>query len=326
MSLTQVVPQLRRRGLKIDTCSWYPWLHMEQECGGSCLGMDSCAMFYIGGDVECEMPWNLNRIGDIFKAAVHPCRGPQSRPIRLDAYSGDNKPGMLWNRYKSMKNEKPNDRTLEDKLKDLLEPSTNQYTLDSLRAANMSVLSPHLRLRQKELDKKEWLVDAATGVVHNGAHFPLFMVTRNSGHRSEEAHAERQNKWPYWNQQWVWRHEAKANAHKDKTAVAAHESWTAVAASSSSPAWIERRTAASSGTPAGESMVEWTGETAVAANESRWMTAASSGRPTRDAPNCDGEHWEYDQSMSDWWTYDQSWSDWDWSGSHWDGKCSKKWK
>ena len=111
MSLTQVVPQLRRRGLKIDTCSWYPWLHMEQECGGSCLGMDSCAIFYIGGDVECEMQWNFNRIRNIRKAAVHPCRGPQSRPNRLDAYSGDNKPGMLWNRYKSMKHEKPNDRT-----------------------------------------------------------------------------------------------------------------------------------------------------------------------------------------------------------------------
>ena len=77
------------------------------------------------------------------------------------------------------------------------------------------MLPAHLRLRQKELDKKEWLVDAATGVVHNGAHFPLFMVTRNSGHRSEDAHAERQNKWPYWKQPWVLRHEAKANAHKD---------------------------------------------------------------------------------------------------------------
>ena len=165
-------------------------------------------------------------------------------------------------------------------------------------------------------------MDAATGVMHNGAHFPLFMVTRNSGHRSEEAHAERKEKWPFWQQPWVWRHEAKANAHKDKTAVAAHESWTAVAASSSSPAWIERRTAASSGTPA----AEWTGETAVAANESRCMTQAYSWLPTRDAHNSDGEQWECEQSMSDWWTNDQRWPDWKWSGSHWDGKCFKKWK
>ena len=147
---------------------------------------------------------------------------------------------------------------MEDKLKDLLEPSTNQYTLDSLRAANMSVLPAHLRLRHKELDKKEWLVDAATGVMHNGAHFPLFMVTKNSGHRSEQAHAERKAKWPFWQQPWVWRHEAKASAHKDKTAVAANESWYMTLASSGSPAWIERRTSASSGTPAGENMVEWT--------------------------------------------------------------------
>ena len=157
MSLTQVVPQLRRRGLEIDTCRWYPWLHMEQESGGYCLGMDSCAIFYIGGDVKCEMPWNFDRIGDILKAAVHPCRGPQSRPDRLDTYSGDNKPGMLWNQYKSKKNKRPNDRTLENKLKDLLEPSTNQDRFDSLRAADMSVLPAHLRLRQKELDKKSGL-------------------------------------------------------------------------------------------------------------------------------------------------------------------------
>ena len=153
------------------------------------------------------------------------------------------------------------------------------------------------------------------------------MTTKNSGHRSRQSYAERKEKWPMWQQPW-------ANAHKDKTAVAANESWYMTPASSGSPAWLEVRTAASSGTPAGEHMVEWTGETAVAANESWWMTAARSGRPTRNDPNCDGEHWEYDQSWSDWdlsgshwdWTYDQSWSDWDWSGSHWDWKYHQRWR
>ena len=95
MSLTQVVPQLRKRGLAIDTCSWYPWLHMDNNEGGYCLGIDSCAIFYIGGNVECEMPWN-------------PCQGPQSR--QLHAYSGDNHLGKLWSCYKSKKDEKAQGR------------------------------------------------------------------------------------------------------------------------------------------------------------------------------------------------------------------------
>ena len=163
MSLTQVVPQLEARGLKIDTCSWYPWLHMENDSGGYWLGMDSCAIVDIGGDVLCEMPWNFDSIGDILKAAARPSPGPQSRQERLDTYSGDNKPGMLWNCYKSKKNEKHNDRTLENKLKDLLEPSTSQDRFDSLRAAKMSVSPAHLRLKQKILAKEEWLVNADTG-------------------------------------------------------------------------------------------------------------------------------------------------------------------
>ena len=52
MSLTQVVPQLTKRGLRIDTCSWYPWLHETQHERNICLGMDSCVVFYIGGNVK----------------------------------------------------------------------------------------------------------------------------------------------------------------------------------------------------------------------------------------------------------------------------------
>ena len=147
MSLTQVVPQLKARGLKIDTCSWYPWLHMEKDSGGYCLGMDSCAIFCIGGDVRCEMPWNFDSIGDILKAAARPSAGPQSRQERLDTYSGNNKPSMMWNCYKTKRNEKPNEFTLENKLNDLLEPSTSQDRRDSLRTAKMSVLPAHRRLK-----------------------------------------------------------------------------------------------------------------------------------------------------------------------------------
>ena len=192
----------------------------------------------------------------------------------------------MWYCYKSKKDEKANcRRSLEDKLKDLLEPSTDKYALDSMRDANLSVLPAHLRLKQKELDQKEWFVDSAEGVIHNGAHFPLCLFTKNSSHRSANAHARRQWLWPYEWQWWAWQHAAKVKANKDKTAVAEQEAWTAVVEGPSSPAWMERTIAASS----------W--ETAFEANDSWCTTPASSWLPTRDGPNCDGnlemraEHW-----------------------------------
>ena len=81
---------------------------MDKDEGGYCLGMDACAIFYIGGNVECEMPWDFDRIGEIIVAAAHPCQGPQSR--RLHAYRGENPPGKLWSCYKSKKDEKAKGR------------------------------------------------------------------------------------------------------------------------------------------------------------------------------------------------------------------------
>jgi hypothetical protein len=265
--------------------------------------MDSCAIFYIGGNVECQMPWNIDRIGEILLAAVHPREGPQSR--QLHAYSGDNHPGKMWYCYKSEKGEKANCRSsLEDKLKDLLQPSTDKSALDSMGDANPSLLPAHLRLKQKELDQNEWFVDSAEGVIHNGAHFPLCMFTKNSSHRSANAHARRQDRWPYEWQWWAWQHEAKVKANKDKTAVAEQEAWTAVVEGPSSPAWMKRSIAASS-----------------------WETA-SSWLPTRDGPNCDGEAWDCEQSIG--WPYDQPGSDLNWSRSKWHGRYaterSKNWK
>ena len=114
MSLTQVVPRLKARGLQIDTCGRYPWLHEEKGVRGHCLGIDSCTIFYIGGHVHCQMPWDIDCIGGLLKAAAcHPA-GPQSRTAvaasavaaasELDTYSGENVPGQRWNLYKSKNN------------------------------------------------------------------------------------------------------------------------------------------------------------------------------------------------------------------------------
>ena len=257
----------------------------------------------------CEMPWDNNSIGDILKAAARLPQEPQSRQKGLDTYSGKNVPGQIWSCYKSKKNEKLDDVTLEKKLHDLLAPSTSWARLDELTTAQkqVSLLPAYLCLRQNKLNKEEWLVDADTGELHNGAHFPLFMTTRNSSHRSKQGQARRAEQWPIANQRW-------AKYGTGKTAVAAGASWWMTAESSGTPAWLEERKAEERdatiaslqqrASDAGQSMVELAVDKDVA------------------APNDEHRHW----SGSHWdWKYDQSWSDWDWSWSQRDWKHDQSW-
>ena len=44
MSITEVVKQLRSRGILIDCVGWYPWRHAVTELHGQPLGFDSCGM------------------------------------------------------------------------------------------------------------------------------------------------------------------------------------------------------------------------------------------------------------------------------------------
>ena len=179
MSLTQVRPQLAKRGIAVDCCSWYPWRHGDKECKGSCLGMDSCAMFYIGGEVLCSMPFGFHDIGylaDVASAPDHELEirnlsmerlgGPQSRQDNhsLDSHSGNNVPGQHWACYKSIKNEKTTNLIpLREKLSDLLAPSTTQDRLDQItaqqkRKAPDNMLPAYLRLKQKSfwIKKSGW--------------------------------------------------------------------------------------------------------------------------------------------------------------------------
>ena len=317
MSLTEVVPQLRARGLTIDTCSWYPWLHEEERIGGYCLGMDSCAIFYIGGDVQVEMPWDNRWVGDILTAAARLPQEPQSLVQRgFDTYSGQNLPGQIWSCYKSKKNEKLNDVTLEKKLRDLLAPSTSRDRLDELTTTaqnkKVSFLPAYLRLKQKSLDKKEWIVDKDTGELHNGAHFPLFMVTNNSGQRSKEAQARRTEQHPIAKQSW-------AKNGSTKTAVAASAQWWMTAESEGTPAWLEKRKAERDATCA---MIQQRASDAGEGSDADEGSVEVAVVEDVAAPNDKHRHWR----RSQWdWKCDQSWSDWDWYGSHREWKHDHGW-
>ena len=94
--------ELSKRGIKADTCAWTPWLHESAAEHGSRLGIDSMALFVIGGGVLCKMPWDIDNIGELLKAAACvPGEGPQLRhktirvedkPKGYDKGRGKNKP------------------------------------------------------------------------------------------------------------------------------------------------------------------------------------------------------------------------------------------
>ena len=195
MSVTEVTKQLRSRGIKCDCCAWYPWIHATTEVNGQALGFDSCAIFFIGGDVSIKMQWDLSRLHILTAVAGTPEREELEKD--MDMYDTMNVPGQHWSCYHSKKKSEPvEEKNLTERLVDLLTVSTEPWQLPE-RTENFC---PHLRLVQKNLDKQEWLVKflKANGdldvTMHNGAHFPLCVFTKNTSARSKNAAARRKRR------------------------------------------------------------------------------------------------------------------------------------
>ena len=168
MSFLQVCDQLRSRGLRIDCAAWYPWCERSAapRTGGP-VGIDSCGIFYIGGDVNVTLPWNLSHL-DTIEAAV-------AGNTDLDVYEGNNPPGQNWSCYI------PKKRTLRQHLESFLLPSTTAYELSCIQKKNC--YCPYLRLKQKNVRMDYWLYN---GNRHNGAHYPLACYTHNASARSAD--------------------------------------------------------------------------------------------------------------------------------------------
>ena len=184
MSLTEVPKQLRSRGIDCNCAAWYPWHHDDtMDSTQQSLGFDSCGIFYIGGPVEIKTPWNLGDMQTLTSIST-------GKPIPgLDRYHGQNVPGQPWTCYRSRKcKETSEDKNLKDRLRDLLTLTTTTEELERIPRRKYVAYCPYLRLKQKELDCHEWLVD---GNMHNGAHFPLCVFTNNSSARSETRAKER---------------------------------------------------------------------------------------------------------------------------------------
>ena len=154
MSLTEVPGQLRSRGIQCDCVAWYPWKHFnppvpEEMRTTPALGLDSCAIFYIGGTVQVKPEWGLGDVNMLSAIAI-----TAVADARLDEYVGQNTPGQHWSCYRS-EAKKKGDRNLQDRLRDLLAPSTTQDALDLIPKRERSLTEfgmycPYLRLKQKK--------------------------------------------------------------------------------------------------------------------------------------------------------------------------------
>ena len=190
MFLTQVPAALRSRGIRCDCIAWYPWRHATTRVHEQALGLDSCGIFYIGGNVKVSLPWSLEHIDVLTAVAGDMDQMSQTEQgLALDVYEGQNLPGQHWACYRSTSfNEKEDQKNLRARLEDLLRPSSTPAHLDRIPhrpGGKGATYCPYLRFRQKALDKEEWLVDKK--IVHAGAHFPLCVFTKNASGRSDDA-------------------------------------------------------------------------------------------------------------------------------------------
>jgi hypothetical protein len=150
------------------------------------LGFDSCGIFYIGGNVQVSLPWSLENIVELTAFADH------LESSTLDVYNGQNHSGQHWAAYRSKKlKERDDEKCLKERLEDLLAPSTAVAELQAIPKREGTLYCPYLRIKQKAMDRKEWLVN---DVIRNGAHFPLCVFTNNSRARSADKARERAQK------------------------------------------------------------------------------------------------------------------------------------
>ena len=153
--------------------------------------------------------------------------------------------------------------------------------------------------------------------LHNGAHFPLFLTTKNSSARSQSAQAKRREKWPLSQQSWAKaeRPESWANADTGqeawrKTAVAAGKTWWMTASSESKPAWLESKEAD-----------DLDDENVAATMSSLHLRAWSAGDNLMELACAKDHAAPKDEDVRKWWSS----SDWDWSWSHCYWKDDQGW-
>ena len=184
-SMMKVVPELRSRGVLIETAAWYPW------CGGirNTPHADSLAIFIVNVVVETKLVVGISMIG-----AAEPYAGFAQT---LSSWPVTNGPGMLVDSYL------PPTQDAGEKLKGFLERqfqtveerswSISYRRERKLKESGSTVVDPEnpdccLMAKEKRLMADLWSLN---GKFYNGNHFPLCFFTSNPPRRSEEAYRKR---------------------------------------------------------------------------------------------------------------------------------------
>ena len=123
MAFTEVIKQLRSRGIKLECCAWYPWRHIPDPdfktnhpiAFQQPLGFDSLGIFVISAAVQVSMPWELKDLDTLTARDLS--------TSELHVYHGQIHPGQHWSAYRSKAlNEEDHDKDLKARLQDLLAP------------------------------------------------------------------------------------------------------------------------------------------------------------------------------------------------------------
>ena len=207
MSLTQVPIELKNRNVSVTCAAWTPWIMTngdkiyQFEGKRPHIGIDSCGIFMVDkhSNIGVALQWGPDSIDPITGAVV----SPQSAVAddagtafrrELHRYKFGNAPGQHWAcfcRGKAQTSLQGDGAKFARSLHDLLDPATTQDVLALIQKPVGMTGCGYLKVKQKVLDPKEWLVD---GEVHNGAHFPLCIFIVAEGHRSDKAWLIRKEK------------------------------------------------------------------------------------------------------------------------------------
>ena len=213
MTLLNVRRELQFRELTSDCIAYYPWgftqdfRHPSGRYIKERLGLDSLGFFYIGGDVEARMNWDIHHIERLTSAAGREEVVSDWNDMVLDTYDEKDKwPGQPWYCYKSTlakKKEDLYDKDLKKSLTALLTPTTTIEEWHARKGPRGEI--SWLRFRQKRTGKNDFLVN---GRVHKGAHMPLLVFTENSQSTRSEDGEQKQKLKQRWRTVGWWSSDA----------------------------------------------------------------------------------------------------------------------
>ena len=177
MSLLCVVPRLRRRGIIVDLCSWFPNTDDEGKCP---THIDSMGIFLIGGTCGVNLRQDLSSLDNMFpngNGSVSRGRGVHTMAeIVIGARPGLG--GFPLDSYMPKQN-------AFEQLRATLTPSSNELVVRK-RASEPFERGRNNRwpaMLEKRLGSLHWDPDGTA--LSKGAHTPLFVVSRGPGRRSE---------------------------------------------------------------------------------------------------------------------------------------------